>query len=243
MINIYRRLHTYDKYRFPIAIVCIVVGALLFLLRPNFVIAQFPEHGSINSLDTGVTEMGERIDLCSPLKESDGYVLISGLIEMKSLADPQGFFQSADNEDGYFLEYDPGENQLVRIGIRRADGTIARVKLENLRYFGDFRFALLLGGDGSVRVSTGGTDTTTSVGKLAPSCSNWKIGSANGNPDFKGSITLEVSNGRDKQVADDLISQYVSRYHDALPSTLYKWPLYLGVILLVIGNPWAWRKK
>ena len=243
MCDFFGKLHAYDKYRFPIAIICILAGIVLFLLRPDFVVVQFPEHGVSNSLDTGVIGLGERLDLCAPLTESDGYVLISGVIQMDSLADPQGFFQSADNEDGYFLEYDPGENRLVRLGIRLADGTIARIKLVNLRNVGDFGFTLLLGGDGSVRVSTGGADETTLVGELAPSCTNWKIGSANGNPDFKSGLALEISSGMNKQVADELLSKYVSLYSDSLPSTLYKWPLYAGVLLLVIGNPWTWRKK
>jgi hypothetical protein len=243
MIDLYRRLHTYDKYRFPIAIICIVVGIALFLLRPDFVVVQFPEHGVSNSLDAGIIDLGERIDLCAPLTESDGYVLISGVIQMDSLADPQGFFQSADNEDGYFLEYDPGENQLVRLGIRLADGTTTRVKVDTLQTVGDFQFVLLIGGDGSVRVSTGGADETTLVGELAPICTNWKIGSANGNPDFESGLALEISSGMNKQVADELLSKYVSAYSDSLPSTLYKWPLYAGVLLLVIGNPWAWRKR
>jgi hypothetical protein len=243
MIDFFKKLHTYEKYRFPIAIICIVVGIVLFLLRPDFVVVQFPEHGVSDSLNAGIIELGERIDLCAPLTESDGYVLISGVIQMDSLADPQGFFQSADNEDGYFLEYDPGENQLVRLGIRLADGTTARVKVDTLRTMGDFQFAALIGGDGSVRVSTGGADETTLVGKLAPSCTNWKIGSANGNPDFKSGLALEISSGVNKQVADELLSKYVSLSSDSLPSTLYKWPLYAGVLLLVIGNPWAWRRK
>ena len=243
MFDFFRKLHAYDKYRFSIAIICILAGIVLFLLRPDFVVVQFPEHGVSNSLDTGVIGLGERLDLCAPLAERDGYVLISGVIQMDSLADPQGFFQSADNEDGYFLEYDPGENRLVRLGIRLADGTIARIKLVNLRNVGDFGFTLLLGGDGSVRVSTGGADETTLVGELAPSCTNWRIGSANGNPDFESGLALEISSGMNKQVADELLSKYVSLYSDSLPSTLYKWPLYAGVLLLVIGNPWAWRKK
>ena len=243
MFEFFRKLRAYDKYRFPIAIICILAGIVLFLLRPDFLVVQFPEHGVSNSLDTGVIGLGERLDLCAPLAEHDGYVLISGVIQMDSLAEPQGFFQSADNEDGYFLEYDPGENRLVRLGIRLADGTIARIKLVNLRNVGDFGFTLLLGGDGSVRVSTGGADETTLVGELAPSCTNWKIGSANGNPDFKSGLALEISSGMNKQVADELLSKYVSLYSDSLPSTLYKWPLYAGVLLLVIGNPWTWRKK
>lgn len=243
MIDLDRRLHAFDEYRFPIAIICVVAGIILFLLRPDFIVVQFPEHGVSNSLDVGIIELGERLDLCAPLTESDGYVLISGVIQMDSLANPQGFFQSADNEDGYFLEYDPGENQLVRLGIRLADGTTARVKVDTLRTMGNFQFALLIGGDGSVRVLTGGADETTLVGELAPSCTNWKIGSANGNPDFGSGLALEISSGKNKQVADVLLSKYLSLYGNSLPSTLYKWPLYAGVLLLVIGNPWAWHKK
>jgi hypothetical protein len=87
------------------------------------------------------------------------------------------------------------------------------------------------------------TDESSKVEKLLPDCSNFRIAAANGSEGINGTMTVSISAGPNAQQAEELIEEYVSLYNKSLPSTLYKWPLYAGVLLLVIGNPWAWRKK
>ena len=88
-----------------------------------------------------------------------------------------------------------------------------------------------------------GTDETSKVENLSIDCSNFRIAAANGSEGIEGTMSVSFSSGLDAQQAEELIEEYVSSYNKSLPSTLYKWPLYAGVLLLVIGNPWAWRKK
>jgi hypothetical protein len=220
-----------------------VAGLAIWLVRPDFVETEFPKHGERFQTKNEVIDLGDRNDLCALLTNPNGFVLISGRLNIESLSSAQGFFQSAENEDGYFLDYDPGENKLVRFGIRLSDGTTSRVKLRNLTGVGVTPLVILVRGNGDIRMITGDRDSTTQTGNIAPVCTNWKIGLGNGSAVFKGQILLDISTGSDITIANELIENFISAYDKSLPSTLYKWPLYTGILLLVIGNPLRWRKK
>jgi hypothetical protein len=56
-------------------------------------------------------------------------------------------------------------------------------------------------------------------------------------------MTVSISAGTDEADDERLVNEYGTLYKESLPSTLYKWPLYTGILLLVIGNPLRWRKK
>ena len=238
-----KQLHIYDRYRFTLSLLLILGGIVAWSIRPDYVMANFPSHGDSFIYQAEVIEIGGRDDICATLSQPDGYILLSGVIDIASLSGQQGFFQSADDEDGIFFEYDPGENSLIRLGVHLADGTTARVRFDSLRRIGEFGFVILIQNSGDIRMIGNGTDITTNAGSLAPQCSNWRIGSANGSVQFNGTITMSVSSGTGTSESNTLIDQYKRDYADSLPSTMYKWPLYSGILLIVIGNPWKWRKR
>ena len=232
-----------DKIRLCVSLLLVVTGLFMWYTRPAFVRAEFPDHGQTFESAGKPVNIGDRGDLCSYLEEENGYLFISGTVSLATTGSAQGFFQTSDGESGLFFEYDPGEDSLLRFGLHQSDGSIIRVKYRNLRKTGVFNFSILVRHDGVLRMVGDDTDIGSKVGKLSIDCSNFRISAANGSEGIDGTITVSFSAGPNAQQAEELIDDYVSVYRDALPSTLYKWPLYLGVMLLVIGNPWAWRKK
>jgi hypothetical protein len=232
-----------NKVWLAVSLLLVVAGLVMWYSRPAFVRAEFPEHGETFESAGGPVNIGDQGDLCSSLQEENGYLFISGTVSLATTGVAQGFFQTSDGETGLFFEYDPGEDSLLRFGFHQSDENVARVKYRNLRKSGEFNFSILVRGDGTVQMVGDGTNETSKVENLSIDCSNFRIAAANGSEGIEGAMSASFSSGLDAQQAEDLIDSYLSVYSKSLPSTLYKWPLYAGVLLLVIGNPWAWRKK
>ena len=238
-----KQLHIYDRFRFTLSILLILGGIVAWSIRPDYVMASFPSHGDTFNYQAEVIEIGGRDDICATLSQQDGYILLSGVIDIASLSGPQGFFQSADNEDGIFFEYDPGENSLIRLGVHLADGTTARVRFDLLHRIGKFNFVIMINNSGEIRMISNGNDIVANAVVIAPNFSNWRIGSANGSAQFNGTITMSMSSGKGTNKLNAEIDQYMRSYKESLPSTMYKWPLYSGILLIALGNPWKWRKR
>jgi hypothetical protein len=242
-----------------------IIGLLLWYLRPGFDRAEFPKHGE-NFVSQGLpVEVGQRQDFCSFLQKDAGYLLISGEINFeidaiiggffktrdRSLgqiptfqeSSPYGLFQSSDLETGLFFEFDPGENYLLRFGFHQSDGSVVRLKFFEINRHGPIHFAILIKGDGLIRMIGDGIDFSTTVEKMEIDCSNFRIAAANGLEGIDGEIEVTISAGANVGKAQRILDEYRSLSNERLPSTLYKWPLYAGVLLLVIGNPRVWRKK
>jgi hypothetical protein len=232
-----------NKIRRAVSLLLVVAGLVMWYTRPAFVRVEFPEHGETFESAGKPVNIGDRGDLCSSLQEQNGYLFISGNISLTTTGSTQGFLQTSDGETGLFFEYDPGEDSLLRFGFNQSDENVARVKYRNLRKSGPFNFSILVRSDGTLRMVGDDTDETSKVENLSIGCSNFRIAAANGSEGIEGTMAVSFSSGSDAQQAEELIDGYLSMYRRSLPSTLYQWPLYAGVLLLVIGNPWAWRKK
>jgi hypothetical protein len=232
-----------DRIRKVFACVLIFVGLILWYSRPAFIRAEFPGHGETFKSNRSPTDIGPRQDLCKYLSVPNGYLLLSGNVSLDSSQVTQGLLQTSDDEAGLFFEHDPGEDSLLRFGFHQSDGNTFRLKFGNLRKNGLFVFSILISSDGSIRMNGDGTDVAAKVEMMELDCGNFRIAAANGVEGIKGSMTVSISAGSNSAEAEVLMDEYRSLYEESLPSTLYKWSLYAGVLLLVIGNPWAWRKK
>ncbi|NBX88135.1 MAG: hypothetical protein EBQ97_06425, partial [Bacteroidetes bacterium] len=200
-------------------------------------------HGETFQSDKEPTVVGARPDICAHLLDQTGYLLISGQIDGHVINRPQGFFQTSDLESGLFFEYDPGEDSLLRFGIHKLDGSTSRLKFGNLRRDAVFNFGVLIQGNGKIQMFGDGKDLFFDVPLLDISCANIRIGEANENLGVDGSISLSISAGNDLPEAESILNSYSTSYRNSLPSTMYKWPLYSGILLIALGNPWKWRKR
>ena len=87
------------------------------------------------------------------------------------------------------------------------------------------------------------TDAIFEIGKNSISCDDWQIGSANESSDFGGNITMSISAGSSVKDADETLDNYIKDFDSNLPSTTYKWPLYIGLLLLALGNLFKFLQK
>ncbi len=243
MLSLSSKLGVLNWFRYVFSCVCVSVGLVIWQIRTEYVSVKPPSFGEKYTFDGSNNDLGVRDDLCARLSEPNGYLLLSGTINMQSIDTAQGFFQSADGENGLFFEFDPGEDSLVRFGVRLADETIARLKFKNLRNTGEFSFLLLVDQSGRIRLVGDGTDETSTIGELSVSCDNWQIGSANGSVDFDGQMTMSISTGASVQDANQSLDKYLNDYNSNLPNTTYKWPLYTGLLVLALGNPFRFLRK
>jgi hypothetical protein len=241
MISQLRKLHFYDRFRFIFASSCILLGLVFWQSRPEYVPVQIPIIGETTSVSGSAKDLGTRDDLCSQLSQPDGYLLFVGTIDMSSRSFNEGFFQTANEEDGIFFEFEA--SSLVRLGVRLADGTTERVKFTSLRNTNAFNFLILIQGSGRIRLVGEETDEMFEIGKIAISCDDWRIGSANESSDFGGKITMSISAGSSVKNADEILDNYIKDFDSNLPSTTYKWPLYIGLLLLAFGNPFKFLQK
>ena len=231
------------KIRHVLSFFLIATGLIMWSIRPAFVRVSIPAHGETFLSDGKQINIGERPDLCIHLLDQSGYLLVSGQIDGRVSNKPQGFFQTSNLESGLFFEYDPGEDSLLRFGIHQQDGSTTRLKFDNLRRDDVFNFGILIQGDGTIRMVGDGKNLIYSIPQLDISCANLRIGAANGNEGVIGQISMSVSAGNDPMEAESILNAYSSSYRNSLPSTMYKWPLYSGILLIAIGNPWKWRKR
>ena len=241
MISQLRKLHIYDRFRLIFASSCILLGLVFWQNRPEYVPARLPFPGETISVGGSAKDLGARDDLCSQLSQPDGYLLFVGTIDMSSLSFNEGFFQTANEENGIFFEFE--SPALVRLGVRLADGTTERVKFTSLRNTNAFNFLILIQGSGRIRLVGKQTDETFEIGQFAISCNEWRIGSANESGVFDGEITMSISAGSSVKDADATLDNYIMDFDSNLPSTTYKWPLYTGLLLLALGNPFKFFQK
>ena len=80
----------------------IVIGLFSWFRLPEPSVILYPSHGEAFTNDNGVVEVGPRSELCSALNEPSGYLLISGSIDLTNIGLDQGFFQTADEENGVY---------------------------------------------------------------------------------------------------------------------------------------------
>ena len=243
-MRIFRTLHIYDRIRLPLGMFAILVGLSMWQLRADYVAVPTPDHGELHLAESVPLILGNREDLCSNLSQDDGYILLSGSITLKSLGSSLGFFESAASENGLFFEYDPGEGSLVRLGVRLSDGSIARIRFTSLKQPGTFNYLILLTGRGDVLMRGSGVNESTAIGPISIICDNWSVGTANGSGALDGSMSLAISTGLDSNSAKLMLGDYVTAYKSSLPSERYKVPLYFGLFLFILGNPFKyWPRK
>ena len=118
--------------------------------------------------------------------------------------------------------------------------------LGELKKDGPFVFTILISHDGSIEMfSTGaakmprkifvGNAKSEKTSATSINCSNFRLNAGNGIEGTDGIVQLSISGGTNYKNGLQVIDAYKHDYQDHLPSTLYKWPLY-GGILLSIGS-------
>jgi hypothetical protein len=217
----------------------IVPLAIFALIGWQFVrpksIEPIGNHGAKFDNSAGVYDAGTRPEWCEALQKPNGYLLLSGVIDLPAIDDSHGFLQTDEEELGVFFDFDGG----ARIGIASKDGLTTRIQSGIEPQIGEMHFVVLIRGDGDITYIENNARTETAANAINPTCNSVRIGMGNESAPFTGKINVSISSGTDIEVAEGLVDDYNSQFHS--PSeriyNLSKNALIVALILLIIGNP------
>ena len=220
---------------YVLSIVLIAIGLFSWFRLPDPSVILFPSHGEAFSTNKGVVEVGPRPDLCNALDEPTGYLLISGSIDLTKIGLDQGFFQTADEETGIYLDIDGGGQ--VRLGIHLQDGSTGQVLFRHKYRTGLFNYAILIGADSSIRIVGDQNDIQVQLSDIEPACSNVRIGAGNETEAVEAQVVANISSGNDLKMANADLDSYVDLLSNNQNALTYKFPLYTGILLLMFLPP------
>lgn len=234
-MNLSGRLSKTASIFYSLSIMLIVIGLFSWFRLPDPSVILFPSHGELFTSEKGIVEVGPRPDLCNALDESAGYLMITGSIDLTKIGLDQGFFQTADEESGIYLDIDGGGQ--VRLGIHLHDGTTGQVMFRHKYRTGLFNYAILIGADGSVRIVGDQNDIQVQLGDIEPACSNVRIGAGNETEAVEANVIANISSGNNLEIANAELDSYVSILKSNENSSTYKLPLYMGILVLMFLRP------
>ena len=233
--NLPIRLSKISTVFYALAIMLIVIGLVSWFRLPEPSVILYPSHGEAFTNDNGVAEVGPRSDLCSALNEPSGYLLISGSIDLTKIGLDQGFFQTADEEDGIYLDIDGGGQ--VRLGVHLNDGTTGQVMFRHKYRTGLFNYAILISADSSIRIVGDQNDIRVQMNEIEPTCSNLRIGAGNETEAVEAQVVANISSGNDLEMANANLDSYVDSLSNNQNASTYKLSLYTGILLLMFLRP------
>ena len=233
--NLSRRLSKTTSILYSLAIMLIVIGLFSWFRLPDPSVILFPSHGEAFSTNKGVVEVGPRPDLCNALNEPTGYLFISGSIDLTKIGLDQGFFQTADEENGIYLDIDGGGQ--VRLGIHLQDGSTGQVLFRHKYRTGLFNYAILIGADSSIRIVGDQNDIQVQLSDIEPACLNVRIGAGNETEAVEAQVIANISTGKNLEIANTELDSYVSILVNNQNSSTYKLPLYAGILILMLLRP------
>ena len=173
--------------------------------------------------------------MCNALNEPTGYLFISGSIDLTKIGLDQGFFQTADEENGIYLDIDGGGQ--VRLGIHLQDGSTGQVLFRHKYRTGLFNYAILIGADSSIRIVGDQNDIQVQLSDIEPACSNVRIGAGNETEAVEAQVIANISSGSNFGMANAELDSYVSILVNNQNSSTYKLPLYAGILILMLLRP------
>jgi hypothetical protein len=209
-------------------------------VRPKS-IEPIGNHGAKFDNTAGVYDAGTRPEWCEALQKPNGYLLLSGVIDLPTIDDSHGFLQTDEEELGVFLDFDSG----ARVGIASKDGLTTRIQSGNQPQIGEMHFVVLIRGNGDITYIEDNARIEVAASAINPTCNSVQIGMGNESAPFTGEITVSISSGTDFEVAESLVDVYDSQFHSASVQiyNLSKNALIVALILLIIGNPFKKRES
>ena len=234
-MNLTGRLSKTVLILYALSIMLIVIGLFSWFRLPEPSVILYPSHGEAFTNDNGVVEVGPRSDLCSALNEPSGYLLISGSIDLTKIGLDQGFFQTADEENGIYLDIDGGGQ--VRLGVHLNDGTTGQVMFRHKYRTGMFNYAIFIGADSSIRIVGDQNDIRVQMNEIEPTCSNIRIGAGNETEALEAVVVANISSGNDLEMANANLDSYVDSLSNNQNASTYKLSLYTGILLLMFLRP------
>ena len=236
-------LPTLDKIfrkRYYVIVPLLLVSAIGWtFLRPKSA-EPFPPQGDIITNSAGVADLGSKPELCDPLSQPGGYILISGTLQLDEVGNSQGFLQTDNEEIGISFDLDGS----ARVGIALKDGTTAQIQNFQPTKIGTLDFVIFLKSDGKLLYYENGMKTERKLSPISPTCNAVRVGMGN-EADFGGVISASFRSGTDLSDAEKLVAKYGKQFNTN-SVFLYNWSkfaLFAGVLMIVFGNPFKPQKQ
>ena len=142
--------------------------------------------------------------------EDEPFLLVADL-DVAATSQPEGFFEVGENEEGIFVDYDPGESALLRLGVATNDGQVVRVRLRTMRNPNDEAIAVHYA-SGVItwwsKERSGRVDNVTQ-----PICTSMRVGLANGVAAELGSVSVSLLFGDQATEAYSAVNEYFQQLH------------------------------
>ena len=230
----------------------VITGLSMWLNRPAYVSNAFPEHGLMIRSIYKPSNIYNLTDVCSPLRRTSGYLLISGSIDMRSRdGQRQVFFQSNTDLRSLFLEYQPKDIS-INFGIIDQYGDTQYINLGLLKKNGLFNFVFLINHDGTIKIFGNGVidiprqlrveSIDTHLTNATITCNHFRLNGVDRFLGTDGDVRVQISSGATYKDGLKVFEEYKSDYKNHLPDASYKWPLYAGILLWIIKVPNLIRK-
>jgi hypothetical protein len=102
---------------------------------------------------------------------------------------------------------------------------------------GIFNYAILIGADSSIRIVGDQNDIRVQMNEIEPTCSNIRIGAGNETEAVEAVVVANISSGNDLDRANANFDSYVDLLSKNQNASTYKFPLYMGILLLMFLRP------
>jgi len=237
-------LPTLDKIfrkRYYVIVPLLLISAIGWtFLRPRSV-EPFPPQGDIFENSAGVVDLGSKPELCDPLSQPGGYMLISGTLQLDEVGTSRGFLQTDNGETGIFFDFDGS----AQVGIALRDGTTARIQNFQPTTIGKLDFVIFIKSDGKMLYYENGMKTERELSPISPTCNAVRVGMGNESANFGGVISATFRSGTDLSDAEKLVAKYGKQFNTN-SVFLYNWSkiaLFVAVLMIVFGNPFKPQKQ
>lgn len=122
-----------------------------FSLEPAF---QAAKASSVSLIDPAVTS--DLTSACNFAERKEGWMLFIATASLTSDDMTRGFFQTALDEQGLFMDFNPQDGYLLRVGVT-SDGTTRYIPLRTVRVNEEVSFVIAVR-SGMMRAITSGVD-------------------------------------------------------------------------------------
>jgi len=171
-------------------------------------------------------------------------MLVLADLDVRATDTFEGYFEISENEEGLFVDYDPGESGLLRLGVAVSDGQVVRERLRTMRGASVEPVAMYVANS---TVTWWSRERSAQITNVAPlGCASLHVGTANGVATIPGGTRLAVLLGNDATNALPIVEKYFRSVATEPPfrrlTSLTQLALIVFVVLIVIRRTRQFRE-
>jgi len=151
------------------------------------------------------------IAACDAARKTNSWLLLLISAEVRSDDKYRGFFETAPESRGLFMEYDPRESGNLRVGMAYGSGEGLLPSTRTIRRNTSIEVAILVSNSRTLRVVSGATDKSLAIPELVLSnlaCDAPVVGSADGIPCNDCDVEILYGYGEESGNPNRILNEY-----------------------------------